>query len=99
MFSNRYCCNLQEELVIPGDHRVIRPSRRRLSSRRTSIICIADQDLPAIACLLQRVEIESNQVIEKVVLDLSTENVYLRAEYIQCMSISASGPLSSRQSP
>ena len=65
---------LQEQLVLPGDHAVVR-SRGR--DRRRAITAIRDQDVPSVALRLKRIQIKGDQIIKKVALDLSAKYVYL----------------------
>jgi hypothetical protein len=45
------------------------------------------QDLPSICRLLERIQIESDQIIEEVALDLASKHVDLAAKNIEGMSV------------
>ena len=46
---------------------------------RSAVVSVVYEDLPAVVETLQRVEIESNEVIEEIALDLTTKYEYFRA--------------------
>lgn len=52
-------------------------------------MAVLNEQLPLVRGVLQLVQIESNQVIEKETLHLTAKNVELRAEDVQCVTISA----------
>ena len=56
-----------------------------------------NEDFPAITRLLEGIQVECDKVIEKVTFHLSAENKYLGSEDVQRMTVTASGPLSSRK--
>ena len=55
--------------------------------RWTAIDRILDQDLPSVACLLQRIQIERNKIVEKVAFDLASEDIKLTTQDVQCVAI------------
>ncbi len=76
---------------------MIGPSGRDLSRWRTTVITVLYEHLPLATRGLQSVEVESNEIVEEVALDLPTKYIYLRAEYIESVTVSPSRPLSWRQ--
>jgi len=57
--------------------------------RWTAINRVLNQNFPPITCLLQGVQIECDEVIEKVALDLATKNVKLAPQDVQGMSVAS----------
>lgn len=55
---------------------MIRSSRGRLTLRRSSIIGVVDKYFPTVAGLLERIQVEGDEVVEEVPLNLSAEYVY-----------------------
>lgn len=56
---------------------------------RSAINCVLNQDLPPITCLLQRIQVERNKIIEEVAFDLASENVELATQNVQGMSVAS----------
>lgn len=54
-----------------------------------SIDGVLNQYLPSIRRLLQCVQVKCDQIVEKVTLHLTTEDVDLAAKYVQSMSVAA----------
>lgn len=82
---------LQKESVVPRDDCMIRSRRRYLTVRGSAFYRVLNEDFPTIAGLLQSIQIECDQIIEEEALDLTTKDVYLRAEDVQGMTITARG--------
>lgn len=80
---------LQVQLVIVADDRMVRPRRWYFGFPLTGIFCILNQEFPLICGVLQRIQVESHQVVEEVSLHLATENVYLGAQDIKRMSVTS----------
>ena len=85
------------QLIAPGDHGVVCSRWWDLAVRRSAIDGVLDQDFPPVRRLLKRVEVESYQIVEKVALDLSTKDVDLAAEDVECMAVSPWRPRTSWQ--
>lgn len=71
--------NLQVQLVIVANHRVICSRRRYLAVRLGGLARILNQKVPLIRRVLQSIQIECYQVVEEITLNLASENVYPRA--------------------
>ena len=67
--------------------------------RRTPIDGILYQYFPSIARLLQRIEIECDEIIEEEALDLTAEDVDLGTKDVKCMAVSPRRPSSRGSSP
>lgn len=57
--------------------------------RWSAVNCVLNQYLPPITCLLQRIQIECDEVVEKVAFDLATENVKLATQDVQGVSVAS----------
>lgn len=68
---------------------MIRPRRRHLAVSGRRVARILNQELPLIRRVLQGIQIESYQVIEKVSFDLASEDVDFRTQDIERMAISS----------
>ena len=51
--------------------------------RWTPIDGVLDEDLPAVAGLLQSIEVERHEIVEEEALDLAAEDVYSGAQDVQ----------------
>jgi hypothetical protein len=81
--------NSQVKPVAPCDHCVICSRWWDLTVRRSAVDRVLNQNFPPITCLLQRVQIERNQIIEKVAFDLTSEDVKLTTQDVQGMSVAS----------
>lgn len=77
------------QLVVPGDDRVIRASRRGCDMGANLVVCVWQQNFPAACRGLQRVEVECDEVIKEEALDLATEDVDFGAEDVERVSVAA----------
>ena len=59
---------------------------------------ISNQELPFVIRILELIEVECNQIVEKEAFDLSTEDVYPRAQDVQCMTVTSRRPCARRDS-
>lgn len=57
--------------------------------RRASVKRVLYQYFPAVACLLERIQVEGNKIIEKEALYLSTENIDFGSEDIERVTVSS----------
>ena len=57
--------------------------------RWSAIDGVLNQYLPPITCLLQRIQIECDEVVEKVAFDLATKNVKLATQDVQGVSVAS----------
>ena len=55
---------------------------------RTAIDRVLYEYFPLVRRLLQRIQIESDQVVEEVPFHLTTEDVDLAAQDVQCVTVS-----------
>ena len=55
----------------------------------TAINRVLNEDLPAIRCLLQSIEIECDQIVKEVAFHLAAEDIYLASEDVESVSIAA----------
>jgi hypothetical protein len=60
-----------------------------LAMRWTTVDRVLNENFPPIACLLKRVKVECNKIVEEVALDLTSENVKLATQDVQGMSITS----------
>jgi hypothetical protein len=88
--------NLQIELILKGDHGVVCPGRGGLSGSRSTISCVADQKFPLIGWAFQGIQIEGEQIVEKIFFDLTTEYVDPGTQDIQGVTIPPGRFLASR---
>ncbi len=75
------------EAVIVGDDGVVCSRRWYLAVWWSAVNGILDENLPAVRCLLESIEVESDEIIEEVALDLTAEDVDLAAENVQGMTV------------
>lgn len=57
--------------------------------RWSAIDRVLNQDLPPITCLLQRIQIERNEIVEKVAFDLASKDIKLATQDVQGMAIAS----------
>lgn len=86
----------QVELVIVGNHRVIRPSGRDLAGWWPAFMGASDQELPSVVRVLQRIQVKGDQIVEKVAFDLASKNVEFRPKNVQRVAVASRGPRAGR---
>ena len=87
LFEYRF--NSQIKSVAPCDHCVVCSCRWDLAMRWSAVNCVLNQYLPPITRLLQRIQIECDEIVEKVAFDLASEDVKLAAQNVQGMSVAS----------
>jgi hypothetical protein len=72
-----------------ADKGVVGTSRGNITLWRSAFVTVLNKQLPLVSGVLQLVQIECNQVIEKETLHLTAKNVELGAENVECVTIPA----------
>jgi hypothetical protein len=57
--------------------------------RRSTVNRVLNENFPPVTCLLERVKVECNKIVEEVALDLASENVKLTTQDVQGMSVTS----------
>lgn len=83
------CTAEQVQLVAPSDHRMVRSRWGYLTMWWSAVYGILYEDLPTVRGLLQCVQVECDEVVEKVAFYLSAKDVDFAAENVQGMSVAA----------
>ena len=79
----------QEKLVVVADNRMVCPCRRHFGTQGNIVARVLYQKFPLIRGILQGVEIEGYQIVEKVTLHLASENENLRAQDVESMAVAS----------
>ena len=88
--------NLQVQLVIVANHRVIRSGRWYLAVRLGGLARILNQKVPLIRRVLQSIQVECYQVVEEITLNLAPKNVYPGPKDVEGMAVTSGRPWSGR---
>ncbi len=67
--------NVQVQLVIETDNRVVGSCRWDLTRGRTAFVAIFNEKLPLITGILQLIQVKSDQIIEEIPFNLPSENI------------------------
>ena len=81
--------NSQIKLLLPANNGMIGSCRRYLAFRRAPIITVLYEHLPPIVVTLKCVQIKGKKIVEEIAFHLAPKDVYLRAQYVESMSISS----------